>query len=75
MTLRSSCACTSLERISIFTSTSVCTAKSVGKFMSQKMIKKVQREFLEVCIISSEALSEVELKGIQEEEEMRHKIA
>jgi hypothetical protein len=53
----------------------VCTAKSAGEFVSQKIIRKVQREFLEVCTISSEALSEVELKGTQEEEEMGHKTA
>ena len=53
----------------------VYTTESVGEFVSQKMIRKMQREFLEVCTISSEALSEVELKGTQEEEEMGHKTA
>jgi hypothetical protein len=43
--------------------------------VSQETIRKVQREFLEACAISSEALSEVELKGTQEEEEMGHKTA
>ena len=35
----------------------------------------MQGEFLEVCAISSEVLSEVGLEGTQEEEEMGHKTA
>ena len=37
--------------------------------MSQKTIRRVQGEFLEVCAISSEVLSEVGLEGTQEEGE------
>ena len=53
----------------------VRAAESAGEFASQKTIRRVQRGFLEGCAISSEVLSEVGLKGTQEEEEMGHKTA
>ena len=53
----------------------VHAAGSAGEFASQKTIRRVQRGFLEVCVIRSEVLSEVGLKGTQEEEEMGHKTA
>ena len=52
-----------------FVFSSVRAAESAGEFVSQKTIRRVQREFSEVHAISSEALREVELRSTQEEEE------
>ena len=53
----------------------VRAAESAGEFVSQKTVRKVQREFSVVYVITPEALRGVELKGMREEEEMGHKTA